>query len=116
MQASLFDAAGTTGYEDIESIECSADGKEITTNFSTPFADWKSLFGASYGLMPAHIVEAQSGVADLQAAYDGQVTADLEKVAAFWNTASSAPVARSSPTSCSRAARTSCPTGSPGRA
>ena len=35
--------------------------------------------------MPAHIVEAQSGVADLQAAYDGQVTADLEKVAAFWN-------------------------------
>ncbi len=83
--ASLFDAAGTTGYEDIESIECSADGKEITTNFSTPFADWKSLFGASYGLMPAHIVEAQTGVADLQAAYDGQVTADLEKVAAFWN-------------------------------
>ena len=31
-EASLFDAAGTTGYEDIESIECSADGKEITTD------------------------------------------------------------------------------------
>jgi peptide/nickel transport system substrate-binding protein len=82
---SLFDAVGTNGYEDIESIECSEDGKEITTTFSRPYGDWKSLFGGSYGLMPAHVVEREAGVDDLIAAYEGNVTADLEKIAAFWN-------------------------------
>ncbi len=38
----LFDTAGTTGYDQIESVECSEDGKTITTTYSAPFADWES--------------------------------------------------------------------------
>lgn len=57
-----FNAAGTTGYEDISSLECSDDGKTITTTFETPYADWKGLMG---GMIPAHVVEAKSGVDDL---------------------------------------------------
>lgn len=81
-EVGLFSPAATTGYEDIESVECSADGKEITTTYAKNFADWKSLFT---GLMPAHVVEKQSGVADIQAAYEGNVEADLAKIADFWN-------------------------------
>lgn len=57
-----FNAAGTTGYEDISSLECSDDGKTITATFETPYADWKGLMG---GMIPAHMVEAKAGVDDL---------------------------------------------------
>jgi peptide/nickel transport system substrate-binding protein len=77
----LFLPVGTFGYEDIESLECSADGKEITTTYSKPYADWKGLFGSV--ILPAHIVEAKTGVADVTAA---TTEADLKKVADFWNT------------------------------
>ena len=79
----LFEAAGTTGTEDIESIECSEDGKTVTTTYSQVFADWQSLFT---GMMPAHIVEQESGVADLIAAYDSEDREALEALAAFYNT------------------------------
>ncbi|MDO8389986.1 MAG: ABC transporter family substrate-binding protein [Actinomycetota bacterium] len=59
-----FNAAGTTGMEDIESVECSDDGKTVTTTYANLYADWKGLFGA---LIPAHVVEAESGVADITA-------------------------------------------------
>ena len=49
----LFDPAGTTGFEQIPSVDCSDDGKTVTTTYSSPFPDWKGLFT---GLMPAHIV------------------------------------------------------------
>mgnify|MGYP006988339635 CR=1 FL=1 len=44
-----------TGYENITSLECSDDGKTITTTYDTPYADWQGLFG---GLIPAQVVEA----------------------------------------------------------
>jgi peptide/nickel transport system substrate-binding protein len=84
-EATLFDTAGTTGYENIESVSCSEDGKEITTVYADPFGDWKSLFTQ---MMPAHIVENESGTADLQAAYEGAagaITPEIEAVATFWN-------------------------------
>lgn len=59
-----FNAAGTTGYEDIDSVTCSDDGKTITTTYSKPYADWQGLFG---GLIPAHIVEADAGIDDITA-------------------------------------------------
>jgi peptide/nickel transport system substrate-binding protein len=46
--------AGTTGYSQIKSVTGSNGGKTVTVVFSSPFADWKSLFG---DLMPAHIAE-----------------------------------------------------------
>ena len=45
------DVAATTGYDQIESVEGSDNGKTVTVVFSEPFTDWKSLF---YGLLPAH--------------------------------------------------------------
>ena len=48
---------GTTGYSSIKSVTGSNNGKTVTVVFSTPFGDWQSLFGASYGMIPAHIAE-----------------------------------------------------------
>lgn len=78
-----FNAAGTTGYENITSLECSDDGKTITTTYDTPYADWQGLFG---GLIPAHVVEAESGVADLTA-IDATTSSD-DSIAAgeVWST------------------------------
>lgn len=75
----MFNAAGTTGYEDINAVECSDDGLTITTTYDTKFADYKSLFG---GLIPAHVVEAQAGVEDLTTATE---PADLQALATVWN-------------------------------
>lgn len=80
----VFNPAGTTGYEDIVSVECSDDGKTITATFAddTLFADWQILFG---GLLPAHVVEANSGVADLTALDTTATSPEMEAVADFWN-------------------------------
>lgn len=75
----VFDAASTTGFEDIESVECSNNGFTVTTTYSQPFPDYPSLFS---NIMPAHIVEAQAGVADVTTATD---PADLQALGEFWN-------------------------------
>jgi len=69
-----FDAASVTGTEDISKLECSADGKTITTTYSKQFVDYQSLFAF---LIPAHIVERESGVPDVTTATD---PADLQKL------------------------------------
>jgi peptide/nickel transport system substrate-binding protein len=77
----LFNAATTTGYENISTLECSDDGKTVTTTYDTAFADYKGLFGA---LMPAHVQEQETGIADITT-----VTPDSPDAAAaaeFWNT------------------------------
>ena len=43
-------------------VECSADGKTITTTFDTPLRRLEGIFA---GLLPAHIVEQKTGVADV---------------------------------------------------
>ena len=48
-----FDIASTTGYELIESVEGSEDGKTVTVTYAEPFSDWQSLFDS---LLPAHII------------------------------------------------------------
>ncbi|HYK27533.1 MAG TPA: ABC transporter family substrate-binding protein [Streptosporangiaceae bacterium] len=47
-----FLAAGTSGYNQIQSVTGSNNGKTVTVVFAKPFADWESLFGP---LIPAHI-------------------------------------------------------------
>jgi peptide/nickel transport system substrate-binding protein len=49
-----FDDATNTGYNQIKSVTSSDGGKTATAVFSTPFADWRSLFG---DLIPAHIAK-----------------------------------------------------------
>lgn len=78
----LFDTAGTTGYDQIKTVDCKDGDKTITVTFDKPFGDWKSLFT---GLMPAHVVEKQAGVADIIKAVDEDNVEDLTKAAKFWN-------------------------------
>jgi glutathione transport system substrate-binding protein len=52
------DVASTTGYDQIESVEGSDNGKTVTVVYKTPFADWKGIFT---GILPAHYVEARPG-------------------------------------------------------
>lgn len=49
--------AGTTGYELIDSVVGSDNGKTVTVTFKAGkiYADWKGLFG---GLLPAHLMNA----------------------------------------------------------
>ena len=52
------DPASTSGYDNIKSLTSSDTGETATVVFSTPFTDWKSLFGP---VMPAHIAEKNGG-------------------------------------------------------
>jgi peptide/nickel transport system substrate-binding protein len=52
------DVAATTGYDQIESVKGSDNGKTVTVVFSEPFTDWKSLF---YGLLPAEYMAKVPG-------------------------------------------------------
>jgi len=62
---------GTTGYDQIESIEPSDDGKTVTVTYDKPFADWKSLFA----LLPAHLMDSEDD-AELCAAITAGWTMD----------------------------------------
>jgi peptide/nickel transport system substrate-binding protein len=52
------DAATTTGYEDIDNIVGSDNGKTVTVTFKNTFGDWKALFST---LLPAHYMEKAGG-------------------------------------------------------
>jgi peptide/nickel transport system substrate-binding protein len=84
----LFQAATTTGFEQISKVDCSADGKTATLTFGTPFSDWKGLI-TSQGMVPAHVVAKGAGLtgaADIRKAYEGNDAATMKKIADFWNT------------------------------
>jgi len=83
LELPVFDTAGTTGYEQIESLECSEDGKTITTTYATPYPDWQGLFT---NMVPAHILEQESGVEDIGALLESEDQAQLEAAGEFWNT------------------------------
>jgi peptide/nickel transport system substrate-binding protein len=78
----VFNNASSTGYESIEKVECSDDGRTITATFAELYADWQALFG---GLLPAHIVESNAGVDDLTTVDPVVLSPELEQIATFWN-------------------------------
>ncbi|ONI86129.1 ABC transporter substrate-binding protein [Saccharothrix sp. ALI-22-I] len=86
-EASIFDSS-PTGYENIEKLECSEDGKTITTTFfkDQAFADYRGLFSqpGSDSLLPAHILEQKSGVADITKVLPTQNDETVQKVADFY--------------------------------
>lgn len=66
------ETAGLPGYDQISSITGSDGGKTVTVTFSSPFAEWKSLF-SSPGLFPAHLAK-QHG--DMATAFNDYFAAD----------------------------------------
>jgi len=79
----VFDAATNTGFDQMKSVTCSDDNKTVTVVYDTPFADWKGSFG---GFVPAHIIEAKTGVADILAVDATVDSPEIEKIGEFWNT------------------------------
>jgi peptide/nickel transport system substrate-binding protein len=55
------DVSTTTGYDQMESVKGSNNGKTVTVVFQTPFGDWKSMFASGTFILPSHFVEKQSG-------------------------------------------------------
>ncbi|HZA82751.1 MAG TPA: ABC transporter family substrate-binding protein [Actinomycetes bacterium] len=55
------DVAGTTGYDQIQSVRGSDNDKTVTVVFKTPFRDWQSLFASGSYILPAHFMEKQPG-------------------------------------------------------
>jgi peptide/nickel transport system substrate-binding protein len=82
--ASIWDTS-PTGYEDINKIDCSDNNKTVTATFGKQFADYRSLFSFNNPLLPAHIVEQQSGVPDITKVTDTDVDAQ-NKMANFYTT------------------------------
>ncbi|GGS13625.1 MULTISPECIES: ABC transporter family substrate-binding protein [Actinokineospora] len=83
--ADIFTAAGTTGYDVLEKLECPTPTQVVTT-FSETFPDYKSLFGISLDILPAHILEQETGIADITKLTPTSDIAELKKVADFWKT------------------------------
>jgi peptide/nickel transport system substrate-binding protein len=52
------DVASTAGYDQIESVEGSDNGKTVTVVFKTPFADWQGLFSQ---ILPSHYIKDRPG-------------------------------------------------------
>ncbi|HEU4398758.1 MAG TPA: ABC transporter family substrate-binding protein, partial [Actinomycetota bacterium] len=55
------DVASTTGYDQIESVTGSDNGKTVTVVYKEPFSDWKALFGVSGGMLPSHYISKREG-------------------------------------------------------
>ncbi|GHE14217.1 ABC transporter family substrate-binding protein [Klenkia taihuensis] len=64
---------GTTGYEQIASVEAGEDDKTVTVTYETPFSDWQSLFG---NLLPAHLMDNEDPVALCDTITNGWPIAD----------------------------------------
>jgi peptide/nickel transport system substrate-binding protein len=62
------DVYDQTGYTQIESVDDSDPAKVVVT-FGTTFADWKSLFGGSYGVLPAHLLEGKDRAGEMANGY-----------------------------------------------
>lgn len=52
-------AASNSGYDLVESLEGSEDGKTITMELKTPYTDWPGLFGP---ILPAHIAAEEADI------------------------------------------------------
>lgn len=77
-----FTPTATNGYEQIGDVEC-VDDQTFKATFAKPYPDWKNLF--TTGIMPAHILEKGTGVADITKVDDKGDKAELKKIATFWN-------------------------------
>ena len=80
-----FSAASTAGYQDMNAPTCKAGEKDFTIVYKKPFADWNAMFGKTE-IMPAHIVEKQSGMTKKFVDYLADPKSkDLTKAIDFYN-------------------------------
>ena len=80
-----FQSAGVTGYENQQQPQCEDGDTSFTVVYDEPFADYEIMY-ASGEIVPAHIVEQNSGVEDIIAPISAGDVAALAPAAEFWNT------------------------------
>lgn len=56
-------AASTVGYDRIRSVTGSDHGRIVTLRFRRRYVDWRALFGAGRGLLPAHVASRHGSLA-----------------------------------------------------
>jgi peptide/nickel transport system substrate-binding protein len=79
---SPFNAASTTGYALINAATCK-DNLTFETTYSAPYLDFKGLFNG-VAIMPAHVIEAKTGIADITKLAPTGDAAQLKKAGDFW--------------------------------
>ena len=79
--APAFDPATTLGYDQMKPPTCSDNNKTVTTVYNKPFGDYRAMFQV---MVPAHVVEADSGVSDLTKIAATDTSGDVAKVAAAY--------------------------------
>lgn len=61
----IYDA---TGYKSVEGVDAS-DPQTAVVTFKEPYPDWKQLFGAGFGILPAHLLEGKDRNAEMANGY-----------------------------------------------
>ncbi|WP_026360829.1 ABC transporter family substrate-binding protein [Amycolatopsis nigrescens] len=79
----VFISTGSDGYELIADATCK-DNLTFEAKFSQPYLDYKSLFNPT-SVMPAHVLEQKTGVADVTALKPTGDIATLKKAGEFWS-------------------------------
>ena len=82
-EQTFFTPASTVGLE--QATGACADELTFVETYETPFADWQGNY-VQQALLPAHIVEQQTGVVDITAITPTSPEAELQRIADFWNT------------------------------
>ncbi|HJQ45941.1 MAG TPA: ABC transporter family substrate-binding protein [Amycolatopsis sp.] len=77
-----FNPASPAGYNLIDSAKCTDDTTFVTT-FSQPYSDYKGLFDSN-AILPAHILEQQTGISDITTLTPTSDPALLKKAGDFW--------------------------------
>lgn len=81
-----FTPASNNGYQDIGQARC-ADPQTFEATFAKPYADYRGLFGqGNLDLLPAHVLEAKTGVPDILAINPQTPPDVLGRITQFWNT------------------------------
>jgi peptide/nickel transport system substrate-binding protein len=78
----VFNAVSTTGYELIDQATCK-DATTFETKYAQPYLDYKGLFNTP-AIMPAHVLEQQTGITDVAKLTPASDPAQLKKAGDFW--------------------------------
>lgn len=76
---SAFSSARPGAWSNVGAPQCADGERTFTVTYETVYADWQSLFGAGT-ILPAHVVEKESGVEDIIAAVKADSTKTMIKV------------------------------------
>lgn len=74
-----FSSSRPGAWANVEQPKCSDGDRSFTVTYDTVYADWASMFGAGT-ILPAHIIEKESRVADIIAAVKADSTKTMIKV------------------------------------